>query len=705
MKLFNSKSANSIAFGYFLISSLYIVFSDKFLLFLFKGDTSNPLLNEIQSYKGLGFVLITAIVLFIVLKKRDLKIKSQLENLLKNKKNYKHLFDNMSHGVIYVNPDGIVESINQSCLDILGVTEDQMVEKSIYTPNWKPIHEDFSPLQSDEHPTKQAVKYRKPVRNKIIGVFSVKNNDYIWLRVNSIPEFLEGREEPFRVCITIDDITQLKKSKERLEESNSALEKVLKKVALSNFLLKEASKMAKIGAYEFYVEDNNLFFTDQVYEIFELPLGDLPPIDTIREILTSSSNDELKIAVEKTMKEGSPFDLELELKTKSDKKVWTRVMAQPILDQNNSIIGRRGVIQDITLQKKRTDQIRKVEEMYRLLADHTYDLICLHDLDTSFTYLTPSVKVLLGYEQSELLHTKVIDLIHEEDLTVLENAFENKILKGKKVDALTYRIRHKSGHYIWFESLAGPVFKDSKVTSFVTSSRDITEWMKANQEIEDYQSSLQNLTSEISLVEENHRKQIAANIHDHLSQSLVISKMRISEMQKRPNIEDIQPDLDFINNRISEALNNSRKITYELSPPVLYQLGIVDALYWFAGEIEESYGLQVTLNSNISSLQLSDSKSILIFRCIQEVVTNTVKYAKATTINIDFNKNEEVLLIDISDNGIGFDTSTLHKTNMSSSGFGLFAVRERIRNLKGEFNIDSEINIGTVVNFSIHLDE
>lgn len=116
MKLFNSKSTNSIAFGYFLISSLYIVFSDKFLLFLFKGDTSNPLLNEIQSYKGLGFVLITAIVLFIVLKKRDLKIKSQLENLLKNKKNYKHLFDNMSHGVIYVNPDGIVESINQSIL-------------------------------------------------------------------------------------------------------------------------------------------------------------------------------------------------------------------------------------------------------------------------------------------------------------------------------------------------------------------------------------------------------------------------------------------------------------------------------------------------------------------------------------------------------------------------------------------------------------
>ena len=979
MNIFKNKPANSIALGYFIISCLYILFSDKFLLYLYKGDTSNVLLNEIQSYKGLGFVLITAIVLFLVLKNRDISIKNQILKLSEFEKKHKNLFNNMSHGIVYVNPEGIVLDINQSCLDILGVTKDQMMGKSIYSPNWKPVHEDYTLVQLDEHPTKLAVKLNKPVRNRVIGVFSSKKDDYIWLRVNSIPEFLEGETAPFRVFITIDDITQLYKSKEGLIRSNNALESALKKVGLSEFLLNEASKMAKIGAYEFYVENEHLFFTDQVYDIFELPKGDFLNIDDVRKVLSTASNNKLKIATENTMKDGTPFDVELQLNTKSDKKVWVRVMAQAIFDKNKLIIGRRGVIQDIsalkefelelkkslnvsqqneflfrqasnlsrlgayenyadlgkmiwsdqmfeilglkkgripepeemyecytedslvklkeatlametkgtpydlefelnnfkdeqiwiraiaeplfdddkkiigrrgviqdiseskkvqielelskknieatlervekseyslreagylakigswehdafsnkvwwsdviygiygisvedevpdletivnifdedsknqlieatkecinqgkpydlelsltnlkgekvwvrnmgkpiynsrnefigrrgmlqdiTDQKNRTTQIEKAEELYRMLADHTHDLICLHNLDTSFSYLTPSVFDLLGLSQEELLGKKVGDLIHEEDFLILEDALENKILKGKMVEALTYRIRHKSGEYLWFESVAGPVFKEGKIVSFVTSSRNITQWMKANKEIQEYQESLQNLTTEILLIEENQKKQIAANIHDHLSQSLVISKMKIAEMMKRGNFKEIESDLNFIKSHISDAIDNSRKITYELSPPVLYQLGLIDTLYWFSGELEESYGLEVEFDSNISSIKLTDAQSILVFRCIQEIVTNTIKYASATKICIKVSKTEKGLEISVLDNGIGFDIKTLNKRSMSSTGFGLFAVRERIQNLRGEFKIDSEINKGTQVNFFIPL--
>ena len=142
MNIFKNKPSNSIALGYFIISCLYILFSDKFLLYLHKGDTSNVILNEIQSYKGLGFVLITAIVLFVVLKNRDIRIKNQILKLSEFEKKHKNLFNNMSHGIVYANPEGIVLDINQSCLDILGVTKDQMMGKLIYSPNWKPVHED-----------------------------------------------------------------------------------------------------------------------------------------------------------------------------------------------------------------------------------------------------------------------------------------------------------------------------------------------------------------------------------------------------------------------------------------------------------------------------------------------------------------------------------------------------------------------------------
>jgi PAS domain S-box-containing protein len=73
------------------------------------------------------------------------------------------LFDNMSHGVIYASPDGVILSLNKACLGILGVTEAQMLGKSIYEASWKPIHDNKTPINSDENPTKIAIRTKKPV--------------------------------------------------------------------------------------------------------------------------------------------------------------------------------------------------------------------------------------------------------------------------------------------------------------------------------------------------------------------------------------------------------------------------------------------------------------------------------------------------------------------------------------------------------------
>ena len=227
--------------------------------------------------------------------------------------------------------------------------------------------------------------------------------------------------------------------------------------------------------------------------------------------------------------------------------------------------------------------------------------------------------------------------------------------------------------------------------------------MSAKKEIEEYQSSLQKLTSEISMIEEKQKKEIAANIHDHLSQSLVISKMRISDLEKKPELNSIYKDLDFIKSHISNALENSRKITYELSPPVLYQLGIVDALDWYAEETENKYDIKFQFNSNVDTVKLSDVKSILIFRCVQEAVTNTIKYAEATSITLKLTKDKKAVDILITDNGKGFDTAVLNAGGNSSSGFGLFAVKERIRSMNGLLTITSEIKIGTKIKIYVPL--
>lgn len=384
------------------------------------------------------------------------------------------------------------------------------------------------------------------------------------------------------------------------------------------------------------------------------------------------------------------------LNKKNNEILWVEGTAKKMFNDKNEFIGYLGTNVNITERKE-------AEELYRLLAENTNDIITLQDTGNRLKYISPSVENLLGYKPKELLKNHFDDLIHKDDVPNVKEAVKRHILNGKNLHALTFRARHKKGHYIWLEKSVSPIIEKNEVVALVASNRDVTEWILAKKEIENYQSSLQRLSQEISLVEEKQKKEIAANIHDHLSQSLVISRMRIVELEKKVALKNVKEDLEFIKNHISEALENSRKITYELSPPVLYQLGIIDALEWYADAIEEKYTIQFKFNSNVDTVNLSEFKSILLFRCVQEAVTNTIKYAEASLITLDIIKDKKTIIVELSDNGKGFNTAKINNNVNSNSGFGLFAVKERIRNMNGEFEIISERNIGTKIKFFVPL--
>lgn len=357
------------------------------------------------------------------------------------------------------------------------------------------------------------------------------------------------------------------------------------------------------------------------------------------------------------------------------------------------------------LIKRSLKRIKKGKQKYRLLADHSKDLICLHGSNARFIYLSPSLKELLGYSIKELLGKNPHDYVHPNDLDRVNSSFHQLLLNEKKSYSITYRVKKKSGEYIWFETAHRPILKNDDIMGMVSSSRDVTERVESNKEIKAYQKSLQNLTSEILLVEEKQRKEIAANIHDHLSQSLVISKMKLQDLRKKEAISKYWPDIDFAVSHITEALENSRKITSDLCPPVLYQLGIIDTMHWLSDKIEEQYKIKVTFNTNTEHIKLEDKELITIYRSVQEIITNTIKHANATKITIDFKLTSEGLDILVSDNGIGFNVEKIQKNKVLNNGFGLFKLKERIQNLGGTVRITSKpvIKTGTTVNIFLYL--
>ena len=179
--------------------------------------------------------------------------------------------------------------------------------------------------------------------------------------------------------------------------------------------------------------------------------------------------------------------------------------------------------------------------------------------------------------------------------------------------------------------------------------------------------------------------------------------MKLADLKKENISELNKAEIQSVLNHISTALENSRKITYDLSPPILYELGLIETMYWLVEKIEEENKLKATFVTELTDVDLPEQKLILIYRIIQELVNNIVKHAKASKIDITFGSKREGIEITVIDNGEGFDVNKLAKVSMEQGGFGLFAVKERVRNLGGTFAIDTKKGEGTNVKFYIPL--
>lgn len=513
---------------------------------------------------------------------------------------------------------------------------------------------------------------------------------------------LNGEEFAAIVSIPIPQTVIGQKSIPISIQSIQSIKEANKERNESIITLNEAQKLAHIGNWTYNLTTEKLICSDEMFNIWDFnQIEGVPEFDIwIKRIHKDDKKKYLTILTE-AIELGTAFDIEHRICMPNLKVKKVRAICQPIIGANGKVESLRGTNQDVTEYNRIKDEIVKAQELYRVLADNSNDLICLHEIDSTFRYISPSIKTLLGYEQSELIGKLGFDLIYKDDLAFFRKSIEQRVSKEAVNSTFYCRAVHKDGHLPWFEFSASMVFVDGKINYILTSARDITEWMIAKQEIQDYQSSLQRLTTELTMVEEKQKKAIASNIHDHLSQSLVISKMRINVLKKNPVLSIINEDLKFIETHISDALENSRKITYELSPPALYQLGLIDALSLLMEDIEEKHKIMCSFNTNVGHIKLSELKSILIYRSIQELITNTLKYAAATLITIDIYKNNLGVNILITDNGAGFDTSDLNKLFKKGSGLGLFAVQERIRNIQGKFSIVAKINKGTKVTIFI----
>lgn len=206
--------------------------------------------------------------------------------------------------------------------------------------------------------------------------------------------------------------------------------------------------------------------------------------------------------------------------------------------------------------------------------------------------------------------------------------------------------------------------------------------------IKGYQERLRKLNSELTLVEERERRRIAENLHDSLGQTLSLAFMNLSSIDTEKCPPRIRETLEFTSGLLNKAIEESRSLTYDLSPPILYELGFVPAVRWKLEQFEKQNAIKTTFNVENYEPKLSREYKIFLYRMISELLNNVSKHAQATTVAVSLQCNGQSHLLSVEDNGVGLEFSNQPKSGMEN-GFGLMSISERVESINGSFSIHS----------------
>ena len=234
---------------------------------------------------------------------------------------------------------------------------------------------------------------------------------------------------------------------------------------------------------------------------------------------------------------------------------------------------------------------------------------------------------------------------------------------------------------------------------------EIAERQRAEEEIRRSQARLRRLTSELALAEERERRAIASDLHDHIGQALTVIRSRLWQMQGNAVFSGMEKDLEETLTLLDQTIQSTRTLTFEISPPVLYDLGLEAALQWLCRQSQKKHGLLAEMTSEGNGPPLPDDIQITVFRSVQELLLNAAKHARASSISVHLVRQTGLLQVEVKDNGQGFDVSREGTAAADREGFGLYSIRERLKVQGGALEISSSPGRGATFKLVMPLAE
>lgn len=400
--------------------------------------------------------------------------------------------------------------------------------------------------------------------------------------------------------------------------------------------------------------------------------------------------------------EGTTVDITRRKKAEEALQQANVVMEQRIQERTMELAG---AIEELKRENRRRGRIekelRETELRYRTVVELSPEVIvvCKHGV---ILFVNRAGVRFAGVEHpKELIGEPLKGIFRCRDEEAALKLAE-RVQKKANGDLVHAMIPTVSGNEIYVEIWSAPIFHLGEGAQLILI-RDITERKEAEVRLLTYQRQLQSLASELALVQAEERRRMATSLHDNIGQTLALLKMRVQEIRAGSQNGQHRA-LDGVLELAEVAIQETRSLTMDLSPPILYDLGFGAAVEWLAERTSEKHSLNIRVDDYCDvPLTLDDDIKVVLFQSVREVLTNAAKHAQANTVSIALATNLGRLSVRIRDDGRGFDTSTIFQYR-SNSGFGLFNIRERLRHLRGTFEIQSAPGRGTEVLIVVSLE-
>ncbi len=305
----------------------------------------------------------------------------------------------------------------------------------------------------------------------------------------------------------------------------------------------------------------------------------------------------------------------------------------------------------------------------------------------------------------KLKYERYIKHIHPDDRERVQQTIQ-EALEHKTGFKFEHRVARPDNEVRYVIS-RGQIITDEKgdVVKMLGTAQDITEQKETELEIKNQREKLRKLQKRNQNIREKERSRIARELHDDLGQMLTVLKMNIGLLHSSNDDKDseFEKNVDQLKENVDKIIESLQRITSELRPEELDNVGLIGAIEWQVDELKKNTELDMQFKTNMDSDKeaISDEQSTALFRMLQETLTNVIRHANATKVEINLRYDSDMLLLLVSDNGVGITNEQIKNPN----SLGIMGIKERAHMLDGKVGIHGVPDQGTTVKISLPINQ